>query len=248
MKKPFNSAQTRGRPLRDARLTAINFVADAVNRALDLREVADNALHAVLAVMKLDAGAVYVLQENNRELQLFAWRGLSEAFARQVGRIRRGDDATIDAVLDGSPQVTEDFQLSRRVSPAGPARAGFKSSVLLPIRAQRFVVGLLVLGAYFQRAFDDDELELIEVIANQLGNAMVNAQLQADLRASEEQYRALVENSDDAIYLADLDGRPRFANPAFDRIFGHRAEELAALGPFARVHPDDLPTVQAAFA
>jgi len=45
---------------RDARLTAVNFVADAVNRALDLKEIADNALHGVLAVMRLMRGGVYL--------------------------------------------------------------------------------------------------------------------------------------------------------------------------------------------
>ena len=51
------------RPLRDPRLTAINFVSDAVNRTLDLKEIADNALDSVLAVMKVDAGAMYIWQD-----------------------------------------------------------------------------------------------------------------------------------------------------------------------------------------
>ena len=46
----FDNSSTNTKPLREVRLTAINFIADAVNRTLDLKEIADNALHAIIAV------------------------------------------------------------------------------------------------------------------------------------------------------------------------------------------------------
>lgn len=235
------------RPLRDARLTAINFVADAINRTLDLKEIADNALHAILSVMKLDAGAVYIWQDADQALRLFACRGISEAFARQVDRLPKGEDATVDAVLEGETRAIEDFTLTPHMFRADVVRAGFHSAVLSPIRAQGYVVGLLALGTYKARKFERDDIDLIEVITNQIGNAMVHAQLQADVRASEEQYRSLVQNSDDAIFIAGPDGRPRFANSAFRFIFGFAWQEMAALDPFQRIHPDDIHGVRQAF-
>src|SRR5262249_55390251 len=155
---------------RDARLTAINFVADAINRTIDLKEIADNALHAILAVGGLDAGAVYVWTEDERALRLFAHRGVSEAFARQVSRLHRGDDPTVDAVLEGATKVVEDFTMSPRVFRVDVVRAGFRSAVVCPIRAQGFVVGMLALGMYKARAFPVEDVDLIEVISNQIGN------------------------------------------------------------------------------
>jgi PAS domain S-box-containing protein len=246
--KPVESPPATLRPLRDARLTAINFVADAVNRTLDLKEIADNALHAILAVMKLDAGAVYIWQDKEQVLRLFAVRGISEAFARQVDKLPKGENDIIDAVLAGSTKVIEDFALTPHLFRAGVARAGFHSAVLSPIRAQGYVVGLLALGTYKVRRFEQDEIDLIEVITNQIGNAMVHAQLQTDLRASEEQYRSLVENSDDAIFIAGVDGRPRFANSAFQRIFGYAWQEMATLDLFQRIYPDDAENMRHALA
>lgn len=229
---------------RDSRLTAINFVADAVNRTLDIKEIADNALHAILATMKLDAGVVYIWQDEDEALKLFAWRGISEAFARQVNTVPRNADETIDAVLAGDTRVIEDFALAQNFFRVNVVRAGFRSAVLTPIRTQGFVVGLLALGNYRPHAFSRDEIDLIEVVTNQIGNAMVHAQLQSDLRASEEQYRSLVENSDDAIFITGREGRPRFANPAFERLLGYSVEELASFDAFARVHPEDLEAVR----
>ncbi len=241
-------AGTFNRSPRDARLTAVNFVADAVNRALDLREIADNALHGVLAVMKLDGGAIYVLDEATKSLKLFASRGMTEAFVRQAAVLRRGKDAAVDAALAGEIQVVEDFQLAPHFLELDAARAGFVTGVLAPIRTQGVVVGLVVLGSYRARTWDLGDVELIETITNQVGNAMVHAQLQADLRASEEQYRTMVENSADAIFITDPDCRPRWGNSAFTRIFGYTVEELRALEPYARVHPDDAHAVAQAVA
>ncbi|MGD0651154.1 MAG: GAF domain-containing protein [Verrucomicrobiia bacterium] len=246
--KLFDSSAPAARPLREVRLAAINFIADAVNRTLDLKEIADNALHAILSVTKLDAGAMYVWQASDEVLRLFAWRGISEAFARQAMTLRKGDDSTVDAVLEGETKIIGDFTLAPRAFGVDDVRAGFRSAIMCPIRAQGFVVGLLALGTYKTREFETDDISLIEVISNQIGNAMVHAQLEADLRASEEQYRGMVENSDDAIYIAGPDGRPRFANSAFPRIFGFQMEELAAIDPFDRIHPDDLPVVRDALA
>lgn len=227
------------RPARDARFTAINFVADAINRTLDLREIADNALHAMTAVTKLDAGAIYIWEEEEQVLKLYAYRGIPEAFARQVNRLRKGLDRDIDAVLAGETRLLDDLAVGTGLF-RDDVRAGFRAAVVAPVRTQGFVVGMLLLGAYRRREFETEDIEFIEVVANQLGNAMVHAQLEADLRASEEQYRALVENSDDAIYIAGPDARPRYGNSACQRILGYTPAELAAMDPLERIHPEDV--------
>jgi PAS domain S-box-containing protein len=244
--KLFDANSTGSPAIRDARLTAINFVSDAINRTVDLGEIADNALHSILAATGLDAGAVYVWAEDEQALRLYAHRGITEAFARQISRVHKGENATVDAVLDGATQVIEDLVLKPQLLSEQIHRAGFRSGVLCPIRTQGYVVGLLALGTLRQQSFDQADVDLIEVITNQIGNAMVHAQLQVDLRASEEQYRSLVENSDDAIYISGPDLRPRYANTAFERIHGFRVEELAALDAFSRIHPDDVAKVREA--
>ncbi len=238
----LDPASTTLRSVSDARLAAISFVTDAVSRALDLWEIADNALAGMLSVMELDAGAVYAWQDVERYLQLIAARGLRDELKRTGHSIAGEDDATIEEVLAGKT-----LALSEIVAPTSPLWLGLTAAVAAPICAQGYVVGVLVLGSRQAREFSADDIGLIEVIANQIGNAMVHAQLQADLRASEEQYRVLVENSDDAIYIVDVSGQPRFANSAFVRVFGYTLEEFAQVGKYTRVHPDDVKLLQQAF-
>ncbi len=61
---------------------------------------------------------------------------------------------------------------------------------------------------------------------------------EAALRESEEKYRLLVENAEDAIFIAQ-DEAIKFSNPKTPDIIGYSAEELANI-PFVRlIHPED---------
>jgi diguanylate cyclase (GGDEF)-like protein/PAS domain S-box-containing protein len=60
------------------------------------------------------------------------------------------------------------------------------------------------------------------------------------LRASEEKFRQLIENSHDIIYTLTPEGVFTFVSPAWTTLLGHPVDEVAghAFQPF--VHPDDL--------
>jgi PAS domain-containing protein len=59
------------------------------------------------------------------------------------------------------------------------------------------------------------------------------------LRRSEERYRHLVENQQDLIVEADVDGRLRFVSPSYCRLFGKREEELVGQYFMPLVHEED---------
>lgn len=68
---------------------------------------------------------------------------------------------------------------------------------------------------------------------------------QEALRASEEKFRLVAENTSDGIVIYDLE-KVRYASPAFARLTGHteafeNSQSLAAV--MQRIHPEDLPMV-----
>lgn len=63
-------------------------------------------------------------------------------------------------------------------------------------------------------------------------------QSEADLRASEEKFRALFEQSIDAIYTHDYDGTHVEANQAWLDLFGYSREELASIDSARDVYVD----------
>ncbi|NTU78764.1 MAG: response regulator [Chloroflexales bacterium] len=82
-------------------------------------------------------------------------------------------------------------------------------------------------------------------LARVIRYAIERHQLQAQLCASEQHFRALIEHSADAVTTLTADGTISYASPAAQRILGYRPEERLGQGSFSLVHPDDLaPTLE----
>jgi two-component system, cell cycle sensor histidine kinase and response regulator CckA len=67
------------------------------------------------------------------------------------------------------------------------------------------------------------------------------------LRASENRFRLLMENSNDIFYIIDEKGMPLHISGRITKILGYQPEELFGIRAFSGVHPDDLPHLMAEF-
>jgi diguanylate cyclase (GGDEF)-like protein/PAS domain S-box-containing protein len=73
-------------------------------------------------------------------------------------------------------------------------------------------------------------------------------QMQEQLRASEQRFRALIEKSSDAIVLLDMIGMMLYASPSTTRLLGYTPDELVGRSAFELIHPEDAETIAHALA
>jgi PAS domain S-box-containing protein len=75
----------------------------------------------------------------------------------------------------------------------------------------------------------------------------VTARKEETAREGEKRFRALIENSSDAVLLLAADGTVLYASPSVTRVRGYSPEELVGRSAFAYVHPDDLARLREAY-
>jgi PAS domain S-box-containing protein len=85
--------------------------------------------------------------------------------------------------------------------------------------------------------------------AEELARTIADRQrAEAALQASEERFRALVENSSDAVVVLDEHGTVTFVTNSIRRVLGYAPEEFVGKVGFDLVHPDNRDAVLAEFA
>ncbi|HEX7637713.1 MAG TPA: diguanylate cyclase [Burkholderiaceae bacterium] len=127
----------------------------------------------------------------------------------------------------GAVQSCVDARVDPRVDPALCRRLGARSVLCTPLLRTGVPIG--VLKVYYEQvqAFDDEDVEVLCLLAGALASALgrqmaleARAVTEARLRASEERLRTMLEFAHDAVVSVDEAGRVTQWNRAAERLFG----------------------------
>jgi PAS domain S-box-containing protein len=213
-------------------------IAIAANEARTADEAIQATLNEVCGHMGWPVGHAW-LRSPGPEVELVSTRlwhlddpGRLAAFrsAREAMRFAAGD-ALPGWVLETARAVWISDLTRDEVFVRAPraAAARLRAGMAFPVLTGREVVGVLEFFASEAVEADERTLDVMSQIGTHLGRVIERKQAEEALRASEEKYRSLFENSKDAIFIADGRGRTLAANPAFAALFGYRQEQRLAL-------------------
>ena len=218
----------------------------AISGELDLEQLPATLLRLAVAAAGAQAGRLLLVDDEGRiDMVAVAETADDEVHVR---RAAADDD-------DGVPQAVTDYVLrtrervllrDARADPTFGADAvitarGIRSLLCQPVVRHSALVGLLLLEhRLVDDAFPEDRLAAVEILAAQAAISVETARLyqdvreenrirrrtEAELRASEEQFRTLVESAPDAILITDERGRIVLVNSRVEQLFGYTRDAL----------------------
>ena len=130
---------------------------------------------------------------------------------------------------DGGRLINRSHRAPLRVKlvPFGDAHRQSESMLYVPIRWSGTALGVLSIQSYKPGAYSEEDLELLQTIADHCGNTLKRISVTEELREAEAKYRSIFEKATEGIFRTTPEGRVLSANPALAKIFGyHSPEEL----------------------
>jgi diguanylate cyclase (GGDEF)-like protein/PAS domain S-box-containing protein len=100
------------------------------------------------------------------------------------------------------------------------------SILYVPVRAASGPIGVLSIQSYTPRAYDENDLATLQVLADHCGGALQRAVIQDALQHSEERFRGVVESLGEGLLLTDTEDVVQYVNCRFLEMSGYRQDEL----------------------
>jgi PAS domain S-box-containing protein len=191
-------------------------LARIINTVTSSQEAWARCLEVGLRVSGMDCGGIYLLDENQRWLQLVYHQGLSDAFVQNTIGFPI-DSPNGQTVLSGQMVYRSAGQIS---TVKQYQDEGLFSIAVIPIHHQGKALGCLNIASHTLTEVPGFARQALETIASEIGSVVVYYRTQAALLESEAKYRSLVDSQDAAISMIDAEGVIHYMNPIGTAPFG----------------------------
>ncbi len=215
----------------------ISLITRNVHKSTRLEDVLENAAQSLSRNMEI-AEHVSIFMIEGDDAVLKTSKGLPEWFVQRLGKIPYPKGFTWKVLMEGKLRYCPDVDQDEYIGPAG-REVGTRSYLSMPFHYKGKVIGCINLHSFEKNAFSDDEIYLLNIVAQQVETAIGNTKQSDALIESENRYRTIVEHSYDLIVEVSADSKFLFANKNHKEYLGYDPEELIGKSIFDFVHPDD---------
>jgi len=193
-------------------LEAVNRVARAIGSSLEQEEAFQRFLQEVrnvfdfdrLALVLLEGDELVVMANSGRREETLFPRGTSRPLAGSVvEHILAGGQTIVRGDMGSNPRYPEEKEL---------AAVGLQSRVVAPLRLGGAPLGIISVSREEENAFNDEEVELITLLAVQVAAAVQNIRMYTAERSAAEELRRLSALRADFVSLVSHELRAPMAS------------------------------------
>jgi diguanylate cyclase (GGDEF)-like protein len=180
-------------------LQAVQSVAAKLTRLTTLAEVGEAICVETRHVIEYDNARVYVLSVDQPVLEPIAFRSTNAAYSGETRDgllVGVGEGITGWVAEKGIPLLIPDAARDpRAVAVPGTEPLSEESMLVVPMRHERAVIGVIVLARIGIGTFDEDDLRLLQIVSDQAAVAIENARLLAGRDRLVRELEALLDIS-----------------------------------------------------
>ncbi len=209
---------------RAAEMATVNRISQALASELELNALIELVGEQVRHTFQADIGYVALLDPQAKVIHF------PYGYGDEFPSLRLGEGVTSRILQTGEPVLINEDVLGRYAE-MGIKHVGTPSRSYLgvPIPVGREVIGVISVQSTKKTGrFGHDDVRLLSTIAANVGAAIQNARLFAEVEGQKQYSESIVSTSPVAIVTVDGEGRVLTWNPAAERLFGY--PEAEAIG------------------
>lgn len=208
---------------RNEDLALVDDIASALAGSLELEEVLEQTLNRVMAYLDMEAGEIFLHDEDSNEMRLAIHRGEAPLAFWTIDRFKPGEGFIGQVAKTGKPLISNSLKDEVLYLRKAVLEEGFHCLASIPLTTRGNVVGVMNVVTRRERILDKREINLLAAIGTWAGITIENARLHRQARR-----------------LAVLEERERIGMDLHDGI----VQSIYAVGlalDFARVALEDNP-------
>lgn len=195
------------------KLSILYEIALTVGKSLDLKTIIDDVLEKVITFMAVDAGVIYVIDDETMEMVPVSFRNISKEVVNdlctnkvKVGECMCGNIAQCDKEVIILEKASEDPRFTRGVL----KKEGMEFYAGLPLKARNKVVGVLCVITHERYAPDPELLDILRAATQPIGLAIENARMfeitkkKSDANMRYWNFEGIIANSPKMLAVLDL--------------------------------------------
>ena len=226
---------------RNQEYEALLGLSSALIAPLTLEQLLRHTLEAVRRLCPENTTITVLMPDAPKEwLVCAAGRGWTEELIGTRTDPLTGEDEAppVTVMRSGQPLSYGDCHQERQFKVPDFVRAKrVRSAAMVPLLTENEVLGVLMVNHPTPHAFTENEVQLLQLIANQTAVAIQRMQL----FKSKARLASVLEATTDFVGTADRDGQIVYLNLAGRRMLGLEAQEDLSRITIADIHPDGEP-------
>ena len=167
---------------RNVDMSLLNGIASTLTSSLELDEILNKTLGLVMEYMKVEAGEIFLLDDNKAMLRMVLHRGQSaEAFwTRNLFQLGEGYPGIVAQTRKA--MVGKDLSNDMNFARNAVVQAGYQQFACIPLLSGENLMGVMSVATRGTEPFDDRSVQLLVAVGTWAGLAIENARLHIDSR------------------------------------------------------------------